>query len=215
MSLVKIDSYTPFPVSGPDFSDDFSSDNMTDVGSGVGVSGGKLQMINAQGGNNRSWQSLGLTLDDTAWVARYDYLLGSGTTVDGQPTYAITMTAGSGDPIRGDACMTQVNNTSTFNVTSYDGGSAGSLSSPSVPFSTDTKYYLDLIRSSSTVLDIDWYTDSGYSTHISGSPESVAIASTVVSLDTFQMSMKSNQAGGSNDAEIEEIAVYDGVTSVP
>jgi hypothetical protein len=215
LSLVKIDSYTPFPVSGPDFSDDFSSDNMTDVGSGVGVSGGKLQFISAVGGDNRAWESMGITLNDTAFVARCGYLMASTTTVNGVPTYPLLFSDSSSDPISVDSAIYMNDTSRNSYCTSYNGASSGALSTPAISITHDTQYYVELIRSSSTVLDLGIFSDSGFSTDIIGSPETVAISSSTIDLDTFQAAVKSNQAGGNIDAEVTDVNVWNGVTAPP
>ena len=65
---------TPNGSAKATFEDDFSSDGWTDTGSGVSVTGDKLNWNNvAMGADNRASRAIGSTLSDTTWLMRFEF----------------------------------------------------------------------------------------------------------------------------------------------
>jgi hypothetical protein len=92
-------------------------------------------------------------------------------------------------------------------------GTSGTVSFTNY-FTTGTQYYIELIKESSTLLTMNLYSDSGYSTLIE--TRSIAISSSI----TGQNYMKKSRAGtsvyvgaGNIEAEISEFTISNGVVT--
>ena len=193
-----------------DYSDDFSSDGYTDVGSNVGVSSGKMKFTNTAGGDNRSHKSLGITLDSN-FISRFEYKRLS-TTSGNIPTYPVVFTATNSDPeADNDFIAIRVDSGGTAYLT-VDDGTTNTVTS-GITISNDVNYFIELKREGTTSY-LSIKTGSHTGSDISGSPVNLSTPATVTGLTTVQHAVKSNQTGGSYNAEIDNLEIYNGETSL-
>ena len=193
-----------------DYSDDFSSDGYTDVGSNVGVSNGKMKFTNTAGGDNRSHKSLGITLDSN-FISRFEYKRLS-TTSGNIPTYPVVFTATNSDPeADNDFIAIRVDSGGTAYLT-VDDGTTNTVTS-GITISNDVNYFIELKREGTTSY-LSIKTGSHTGSDISGSPVNLSTPTSVTGLTTVQHAVKSNQTGGSYNAEIDNLEIYNGETSL-
>ncbi len=193
-----------------DYSDDFSSDGYTDVGSNVGVSSGKMKFTNTAGGDNRSHKSLGITLDSN-FISRFEYKRLS-TTSGNIPTYPVVFTATNSDPeADNDFIAIRVDSGGTAYLT-VDDGTTNTVTS-GITISNDVNYFIELKREGTTSY-LSIKTGSHTGSDISRSPVNLSTPTSVTGLTTVQHAVKSNQTGGSYNAEIDNLEIYNGETSL-
>ena len=173
-------------VSIPSGSDDFSSDLWTDVGAGVGVNVGNSRMEwDTTNDAESSYRVVTSNFSNTSWTANFTY---------GATTAGASAIAGFGiiDSPNGDwgtsgthdAIFVMINNLDIF-ARAWDGGAL--TSSGTITILLNTTYYITLARVTSTNMSISVFTDETRTTHIAGSPQTVAIPATVVGLGTLQV----------------------------
>lgn len=206
------------------FFDLFSNNtNWTQVGGEVTVdSGGNNKVVmatNAAASDERVHRALGLTLNDGAsgWVAEFQYK--AMTQADGimyplvftAGTLAPTITANSQDAI---GCL-QGDASSNRGMRSWykDGAGTVNMSGFSSALTADTTYWVRLIRTSTTNVDLKIYTDASFSTQ-HGSTVSFTIPSTVTGLTTCQIVGQDTTGARATNAEMDNLYVVNASTTV-
>ena len=172
--------------------------------------------------NDSISKPLGVTVSDTAWVARFR-LNFSALTAGAAAQLCVCL---SDLPYTTDSVTAQDtlgfvfdwNNTGEFGTGSADGGIIlidAATENSSVNFTTATDYYIEMIRLTSTTFQIKIFSDSAYTTQ-TGTTVSTTIAATTVSLDNFKINNRklASCCSGSLTCVIDDIKVWDGVTSV-
>ena len=200
--------------------DDFSSDNFTDVGSGVGVdtTNQTLGGTFPRGAIAKSYDPI-TALSDTAWVMRFKFNL---TSHSGSPTgvyIGVTDTSNA----------TDTTNTSRDAIMfwSYaDGGAKYAVSHPTdtvfglaytdmttTPSNGDV-YYVELKRTSDTTGTCSLYNDSEFSDLEEAKNFTIGSGASNTGLDNILITnLSDGGSGGTTVATIENLKIYDGVTS--
>ena len=207
---------TPTQVS---FSDDFSSDdwNYSRAGTEIQVTGNKMVFTNfANGGQWRSaYRSTGLDINDTKWVLRFKFRFSAASS---QSFWILGLSSGTSNPTGSsdyivgayfvDTPYMEIAKKSSSD--SYRSWTAGNVFNPSA----DTDYYIQIIRTSATEVQMKMFTNSNFSDGLVGT-NTQTIDSNYAGLDNL---MISNQSNGSSSrtitGEIDDIKIYNGVTSV-
>lgn len=168
------------------------------------------------GSDQRVSRSLGFTMSDTAWLARWTMNFGL-ITIPGHPYIQFTSALGAIDSTSADRVVINIGNDDSSvkqqwadGATGYAGGSANPV------VTTSTQYYEQQIRLSATSLEHDVFSNIGYSSHISGSPVTDTIPSTIQNLAYF---MASNFPSGSSSRHltvtINTLKINNAVTTPP
>ena len=218
------------------FEDDMSSDNWTYVGTGnIAVSGGSLN-INGVGGSDsggeedRAYQSLGLTLSDVSWVAEWK-LFGLSTTGAGSWTcWDLVFSAGNLNPYNllstgtnQDFISTEWAAAAAFPLPTRHGykdgtGALTRVGSPHISLSSSTDYWKTLTRLSATSVKHQVFSNVAKTTELTNSPKTQTIPSTVTGLTHIQAGHLTNAMqvnGRTSTYKIDDIVIYDGVTTPP
>lgn len=192
-----------------------TNSGFTQTGTLVTVDSGtadKLSFDNANNGTDRRvHKSLGLTLSNTAWVARFEYRFSASTA----PAHLIFhVSSGAGDPYNATLDAIGISHTSDvaneLQLFASDGASktyAGA--SQYVSISVNTTYYVELARTSATSARLKVFSDSGYTSQV-GTTQTLTIASGTQTLTTFGASC--NAVGSSSrylTATVDNLSIYD------
>lgn len=192
------------------FNDNFSSPSgwtAQSAGGAVSVSGGQCNFNNAYSGQyNRVYKSLPVPLSDNYWKAENDLHLSANPSGNGAGAVVIALTAGTLDFEGYDA-------TQSFTETSQDGmavmltsqsatdnnmdnwyfviegkeADSRSISSAQISASsTMNDYYLRFERTGPGMAMLSVFTDAGRTNHITGSPITFSVSSTITGLNTVQ-----------------------------
>ena len=206
---------------GPSYSTDFSTNTgWTQTGSTVTVSGGTLTETSASGTtSDRLDYDLGSGQSDTAWILRwkenYSTLTGDINTSVGlqNDNDGITPIANSNDMIV--ANLYRDSATSTFKVQglSYDGGSIVGNTATNIPVSANTNYYFELKRTSSTSATLSIFSDSGYTTHITSSPQTFSVNSGITGLRYVAAGVWNTGRSEIATLSIDDMKFWNGVTT--
>ena len=201
------------------FSDDFSSDNWTysRAGTEIQITGGKMVFTDFQnGGQWRSaYRSTGLDINDTKWVLRFKFRFSAASS---QSFWILGLSSGTSNPTGSseyivgayfvDTPYMEIAKKSSSD--SYRSWTGGNVFNPSA----DTDYYIQIIRTGETEVQMKMFTNSNFSDGLVGT-NTQTIDSNYAGLDYL---MISNQSNGSNTrtmtGEIDDIKIYNGVTSV-
>jgi len=200
------------------FTDDFSSDDWTDRGSNVGVSGGAITWSNcAMGANNGTSRSI-TTLSNTKWVMRFKFTP-TAMNIPNQWIMWAVDTVGNPDSTGQDGIGVVLHDsyklrlgTKTDSSAYYNQGASGDMMSSTI--SNNTTYYIELARTSATNARLRYFSDENYSTQID-SDVNVTITSNISDLDNLSTGV---QSGGSSSrtmsATLDDLKIYNGVSSV-
>ena len=202
-------------VLGGDFNDDFSTNiGWTQVGTGITVNSGslgKLASVGFESTTARVYKSLGLTLSDTLWTAKFEAkITNAAYSSDSENEFTFFFASNTtyrtyGANIDLIGVLLGQNN---FCHSEYkDGTGAWVRSSPITGLTTGTLFYFTLQRTSATNVRLNIYSDAARTTHVSGSPVDFSIPSTVQSLQYVSAST-SNNYGGVSDVEIDNLEVF-------
>ena len=202
------------------FSENFDSNTgFTQTGTLVTVNSGvagKLSFDAATAGSDRRvHKSLGLTLSDSAWVARFEYKY----TASNVPAHMImSFQSGTGDTFNatldGLGIVHGADYTGNELLPFSSDGSTKSTSTSYVALTSNTQYYVEVARTSTTNVRLKVFSDSGFSTQV-GSTVNFTVPSTTTTL-TYMNSCV-NSAGNSIrslTSTIDNLKIYDGVTSL-
>ena len=210
-----------------DISEDFSSDGWTHED--TSISGGAFNFDCDQGGVNtshHSYKALGQTVSDSKWTMRckltFNNVSASGNP-DGTGLWLMlcdTSNSDSGVDALGFSVILghQSGFVPYFRLTGGDnthprtnlhGGSAGLSHTV-----TETTYYVELKRTSTTSATLSVYSDSGFSTLIESA--TLTISASITGLDNIQTIMFDGNNSGSQalDGTIDDIKIYDNAASV-
>lgn len=200
------------------FTDDFSSDNWTDRGSNVGVSGGTITWSNcAMGADNGTSRSI-TALSDTKWVMRFKFTPTAMNIPNQWIMWAVDQ-VGNPDSTAQDGIGVVLHDTyklrlgtKTDSTAYYNQGASGDIMSSTL--SNNTTYYIELARTSTTNARLRYFSDENYSTQID-SDINVTITSSISGLDNLSTGV---QSGGNSSrtmsATLDDLKIYNGVSSV-
>jgi len=200
------------------FEDDYTSNSgWTQTGSKVTVNSGKADWVDANAAaTNDSLQqvikSLGITLNDTAWIADFTYI-NNGGTVGGYP-FVFQSGTGNYDSASNDAITMSEDNPNNIKINTKNGGTYVAGSS-TIAVSSGTTYYIRIQRISATDIKLSAFTDSARTTHTSGSPVTVSNAgiANITGLTYVQHQNQTTGGGGTTNFEITDLKIYNGATS--
>ncbi len=191
------------------FSNDFSSNTGWNFNttSNVNIGNGQLNFNNVQNGQyNSVYRSLGAVLSDSYWKSELKYTISQNPANSGTGGYVVALTAGNQD------FMSQLQN-GNYTETNQDGIAVVCYSDPYddntnnwVFLMEDKKgnsrnwdlntainmnaaissYYLRFERLNTGTLKLSVFSDSLFINHISGSPKTYNINSTITGLNTIQ-----------------------------
>lgn len=190
-------------------SDDFSSDTWQIVGTAITISGGSLSAVSfPDNANHWEWKALGVTMSDTAWYVDFPFKI---TSLSSSPVFALTDQSTSnwyanGDGLGGDTSGRDPR------LISVDGGSRSADSGGWFTRTDSVQYYDRVARNSSTQTQYNVYSDSGYTTNVSGSPDTFTVPSTIMGLDHIVYGGNGGGGGGTIDWEVLDVLVVDGVS---
>ena len=196
----------------------------TQIGTLVTVDSGASDALFFNAASNASDQrvhrSLGFTLSDTTWHARITMNFSLMTA----PGHLVTQfNSGTGDPVsvaEDRLTLNLGNDTNSLLLARYDnaihGGAGWDASGSTIGLSTSTQYYVAQTRLSSTSFRLNVFSDSTYTTNITGSPVTYTIASTIQNLANFH----SGNTGTGNSGRIvtgtlDSLRVNNGSTGAP
>lgn len=173
------------------FTDNFSSSTgWTTVGTAWAISGGLMVATNVPANaEHRMYKTVG-GLPDTGWIFDFDAKITS--LPNGDPILAVLLSDSTNfnndalDAIRVVFANESPSNALRITLQALDAGS--STASTSINFSLNTQYYLRVERTSATQAKLSVFSDSARTTHISGSPVTLTINSTINNLQYIQFS---------------------------
>ena len=173
---------------------------------------------------NHATRALGVTLSDTEWIAQIEWdSLTPESGGDGTNPLFCLFAAGTTTAVKsanqdfiGIAVHTASNNPwgGGISVCHKDGSSSYvSGSGDQITISASTKYYIRLERTGSTGARLSVYSDSFGGTHVSGSPETYTIPSTIGSLNSL-IFVDSQTGGGGGETYItaDNLKVWNGTS---
>ena len=200
------------------FSDDYTTNSgWTQVGTLIDVDNIVADKVGATAvpanAEHRVYKTLGVTLSDTLWYAEFDFKLNSRSGAVDYEILPFLLTAGTGDPgtATQDYCgfdtYQAAGPVQKVRVHVRDGATNtyGTL----IDITLTTQYYFRLERTTAINLRISIFTDSGRTTHTTGSPVNVTIPSTVIGLTHIQHSSWSNSGtSGTSNFELDNTRIY-------
>jgi len=203
----------------PTFEDDFSSDKgWLSQDSGNSVTGGSLVFKGVVDSTNDAISyDLGTALSDTNWICRFKLNFTTLTSGSGYKTYFGISSASSATAQNGThdfIGMSVRKQNNTLGSHDVDGGAIpdGAENTGGLTYATGTDYYFEIIRLSSTTYEIRRYSDSTYST-ISQTVTGTC-GSTVTGLQYFGIWNHIVSAGDVHAGTLDDLKIYDGVTSI-
>lgn len=169
-------------------------------GSGVTVSNGTCNFTNAYNGSiNRVYQSLSTTLPDNYWKAKCKFsILSANPSGHGTTESVIVLTQGTLDYYSsqngiGVFLTSGPNNPTDNNINDWYfviqgdcGGTYSSLSTGIYASASISNYYIQVERTSSSMVQLSIFSDSTFTTPLPGSPVTLAINSAITGLNTVQ-----------------------------
>jgi len=203
-----------------DFSSNFeTAGDWTNRGTGINVNGVVANHLasNVGGGSDiGTSQNMGLTLSNTTWVTDTDY---NNTDIEvgdagGAPMF-IGQSAGQFDTtLQIGLWETGNKEQQKLRIMSWNG-----TSRPFVTYDTilteGTKYYVRFGRNSATQTRLSIFTNADYTGEL-GSAITATIISGIVSLDIIQACNNDGESADKvRDWQMNEVKVYDGVTTPP
>ena len=202
-----------------DFTDNFTSDTpwtFSRAGTEIQITGGKMVFTDFQnGGQWRSaYRSTGLDVNDTKWVLRFKFRFSAASS---QSFWILGLSSGTSNPTGSseyivgayfvDTPYMEIAKKSSSD--SYRSWTGGNVFNPSA----DTDYYIQIIRTGETEVQMKMFTNSNFLDGLVGT-NTQTIDSNYAGLDYL---MISNQSNGSNTrtmtGEIDDIQIWNGVTT--
>jgi hypothetical protein len=209
-SAERLATVSETPVYETDFS---SSTGWTQVGSWVQISGGKVVFSGGSNANNNVNRAIGTTLSNTKWVLRFKYnskvndfgnmVLSSGTAhPDSDNTDWIGFYAGS----------------ATNNGYALSWGDSGAMSTASwigtSSVSANIDYWVQITRESATSAKLEMFSDSAYSVSV-GTSSTTSLPSSITGISNIILaSITEGGASSGYSWEIDDLEVYNDVTTV-
>jgi len=144
-------------------------------------------------GRNIIHQALGLTMSDSLWYATFQFTIESLTTAGTGYWWFLTDVIGIPEVDVVDGIGVEIAN--NLSIRGYANDSFTASTGLEIWLSVGVTYYVTLQRSSSTNCILNIYSDSGRTTHITGSPQSWTMSSGTVGLDNI-MHMSADLGGG-------------------
>ena len=198
----------------PTYQTDFSSSTgWTTVGSNVTITGGELSASSANAAtDNRVYRALGFTLNDN-FIARWEHTP-KGVSSNSVFFPIMNFTAGTGNlstSTNQDRVYLFTDSSSqTLYLRGQDGTTAGTNSN-SQALTTDTKYYLELVKNgtSGTV-----YVRTGSHSGTLVNTLTATIASGITGLTHVQSGAMSGGNSGTGSYIVDNLQIYNGVTSI-
>ena len=196
--------------------DNFSSDNFTDVGSGIEVSGGVLGgSFNRSATNNGSYRAI-TALSDTTWLCRFKMIINSVSTETNGVFIGLSDTIGtSGSSAARDGLGLFIR---------YDGGLFSTICAPNgVTWATTftnmttapsvTTIYVTMKRLSSTSFTVAYSSTAAYSEDIES--KNITVSSSIIGLDNFIIQNMNDGLSSTDDfdVDIDDLKIYDGITT--
>jgi|LWDU01.1.fsa_nt_gi hypothetical protein len=200
------------------FEHDYSdSIGWIEVGTTSNITGGVWTSNGA--GNNADhgfYKALGFTLSDSAWYVEFDIkqTAGGTTVASGIPLFFSAGTAKSLDTSHDALGITATSDgTKPVQAWKNTAGTAGT-GSGATTLTHGTQYYGVLIRTSTTNLQLKYYTDSARTSQ-HGSTVDFTISSGITGLNTIQHRTTDNGSTSSGTSNIiDNVKIYNGVTSL-
>jgi hypothetical protein len=200
------------------FEHDYSdSIGWIEVGTTSNITGGVWTSNGA--GNNADhgfYKALGFTLSDSAWYVEFDIkqTAGGTTVASGVPLFFSAGTAKSLDTSHDALGITATSDgTKPVQAWKNTAGTAGT-GSGATTLTHGTQYYGVLIRTSTTNLQLKYYTDSARTSQ-HGSTVDFTISSGITGLNTIQHRTTDNGSTSSGTSNIiDNVKIYNGVTSL-
>ena len=172
---------------------------------------------------NHATRALGITLDDANWIAEIEW---DSLTVNGDGTNPLfcLFAAGTTTAVKsanqdfiGMALHTTANGPwgGGISVCHKDGtGSYTAHEADRIVIALSTKYYIRLERTADVSVRLSIYSDSFGGTHISGSPETYTIPSTIGSLNSLIfVDAQTGGGGGGSYITADNLKVWNDATS--
>ena len=205
----------------PTFQDNYTTNSgWTQTGTTITVDSGiadQVAAVSASGAStDRVSKSLGVTLSNSLWYADFDYYATTLTANGDDPQQSVFALASSGDDPRSgtqDNIMAFIYKSGggTIYLTPYFRDGSTTTTGTGIILSIATQYYVRLERTSTTNVKLSIFSDSGRTSHISGSPTNSTAPATVTGLTTIIHG--SNGAGGSIMSwNIDNTKIYNNVS---
>ena len=208
----------------PTFEDDFSSDNWTDVGTQIGVSGGKMVWNALRSGSNQgSYYDIGTAnISETEWVLDFTLDIDVMTEGDTNAYFTIglsdtsTMNVNTSQDFIGllTFLATSSNNNSRFMATGANGGTtiSGTDFTTSDP-QTLGLFYVRIRRTSATECKVAIYSNSDYSTLVE--EQTVTITSGLTGLRYLKLTNLTVSGAGTGvfNGTMDNVKYYNSTTS--
>ena len=202
------------------FEDSYTSNSgWTQSGSTITVNSGVSGKVHWNSTNSTGtdyvWKSLGMTLSDTEWVARFEYKRTAGTSCcERFHVFALSSASTHIGSNSQDMLGFGVNNTdvSADFYCIYKDGSTYGESVSTVDVSTGTQYYIELARTSSTNLRLKVFSDSAYTTQV-GSTVNYTVPATVTSLSYLHHSSANNAYSVVISGELDNTKIWNETTT--
>jgi hypothetical protein len=208
----------------PTFEDDFSSDNWTDVGTQIGVSGGKMAWNALRNGSDQgSYYDIGTAnISETEWIL--DFTLDIDAMTEGSAnayfTIGLSDTATMNVNTSQDhiGLLTYMDTSSGGNSRFMAQGINGGVLTGGTDFTTADPqtlglYYLRIRRTSATECKVAIYSDSDYSTLVE--EETVTITSGLSGLRYLKLTNLTVSGAGTGvfNGTMDNVKFYNAVTS--
>jgi hypothetical protein len=208
----------------PTFEDDFSSDNWTDVGTQIGVSGGKMAWNALRNGSDQgSYYDIGTAnISETEWIL--DFTLDIDAMTEGSAnayfTIGLSDTATMNVNTSQDhiGLLTYMDTSSGGNSRFMAQGVNGGVLTGGTDFTTADPqtlglYYLRIRRTSATECKVAIYSDSDYSTLVE--EETVTITSGLSGLRYLKLTNLTVSGAGTGvfNGTMDNVKFYNAVTS--
>ena len=168
-------------------------------------------------GTNKVRHLIGTTLSDTEWVMRFKLNHKDSGGAE-SPILALCKTNTTGDDFWSNAIMVYANSSGSdpaeLSATYYSSSANGQSSS--ITLVDGTTYYVELIRTASDNVTISVFTGSDYLTGQVGSTQAVN-SSNITGIDdliSIQSALGTKNGARDIDVVIQEIKIYNGITSV-
>ena len=199
----------------PTFEDDFSSDNFTDSGANVAVSGGVMNFdIDRATTDQSSYYDLGSALSDTKWIMRlHDVKV---TTKSGgvEVFIGVSSNTSGGATAQDFIGLNLGDQTASLVLGGVDSDGAGIIRiNADYTYLINTSYYVEIIRESATSYKINVFSDSGFSTSLF----SQSYTCTATTTELQYVKFANAQVAGSTESLIgtcTKLEIYNGVTTI-
>mgnify|MGYP003627971936 CR=1 FL=1 len=205
------------------FEDDFSSDNWTDAcPTNIGVAGGVMHAIGARDNtNDTSYIDLGTPLSDTAWVMRFKANMTTATAGGSGSSNIIYLALSDSSGAR-SVSQDSINfgwelwsAGNTIGIVSNEAAAQDYISSgTSIAANAVRLDYFEVIRNSATLVTVNQYSDSAYSTLVNSITRAVTAATGGLRYLKCNNLDDSSTEDSDVVVDIDDIKIYNGITSV-